>query len=219
MHPQSRQVSIRVPLDRLSVCRICGELHGEVIRSETPSAEQTQLPPVATVERNLRQECACASVALSPRWNDYDFNQAVTLCRCCGRRLLMSGMRWSEWFCTDCLPLIDELNARCGMNIAPTSRHTLMTSIAVQEEPNNSKPPKFASRLGDWFDRVELLERHALRVVRENLESLGLQSMATDITLGEYLERLPASRTVSQQRVCALAAAFGVPRQFLPIVY
>ena len=131
----------------------------------------------------------------------------------------MSGMRWSEWFCTECLPLIDELNARCGMNIAPTSRHSLMTTIAAQEESNTFEPPQFASRLGDWFDRVELLERHALRVIRENLDSLGLQSMATDVTLGDYLERLPASGAFSQRSVFALAAALNVPRRFLPIVF
>ena len=218
MQPQSRQVSIRVPLDRLSVCRICGDLHGEVVRSETLPARDSRQSPI-TVGRNLRQECACTASTITPRWNDYDFNQAVTLCRCCGRRLLMSGMRWSEWFCTECLPLVDELNARCGMDIAPTPRHTLMTDIAAQEERSVSKPPRFTLSLGDWFDRVELLERHALRVIRENLESLGLQSMATDITLGDYLERLPASNVVSQQRVVALAAAFGVPRHFLPIVF
>lgn len=223
MQSQSRQVSIRVPLDRLSLCRICGDLHGEVVRSEMPLADQSGLSPIGTspttAGRNLRQECACTAATVSPRWDDYDFNQAVTLCRCCGRRLLMSGMRWSEWFCTECLPLIDELNARCGMNIAPTSRHTLIATIASQEESNTFKPPEFASRLGDWFDRVELLERHALRVIRENLDALGLQSLATDVTLGEYLERLPASHAVSQRSVLALAAALGVPRRFLPVVF
>jgi hypothetical protein len=223
MQQQTRQVSIRVPLDRLSVCRICGELHGEVVRSETATADHSGQSSTAqsptTMGRSLRQECACTAAAVSPRWDDYDFNQAVTLCRCCGRRLLMSGMRWSEWFCTECLPLVDELNARCGMNIAPTSRHNLMATIAAQEESNTFKSPKFASPLGDWFDRVEFLERHALRVIRENLDSLRLQSMATDVTLGEYLERLPASSAVSQRRVFALAAALGVPRRFLPVAF
>ncbi len=223
MQSQSRQVSIRVPLDRLSVCRICGDLHGEVVRSEMPLVDQSGLSPTGTspttVGRNLRQECACTAATVSPRWDDYDFNQAVTLCRCCGRRLLMSGMRWSEWFCTECLPLIDELNARCGMSIAPTSRYTLLATIAAQEESNTFEPPKFASRLGDWFDRVELLERHAIRVIRENLNSLGLQSLATDVTLGEYLERLPASHADSQRSVLVLAAALGVPRRFLPVVF
>lgn len=223
MHSQSRQVSIRIPLDRLWICRICGDLHGEVVRSEIPLADQPGQAPQgqtpSTVERNLRQECVCAAVTTSLRWDDYDFNQAVTLCRCCGRRLLMSGMRWSEWFCTECLPLIDEMNARCGTDIAPTSRHTLMTEIAAQEESAASVSPGFALRLGDWFDRVELLERHALRVIRGNLDALDLPCLSTDVTLGEYLERLPASHAVSQQSMLALAYALGVPRSFLPIVF
>lgn len=166
------------------------------------------------VTRSLHQQCACTSTAFITRWQGYDFNQAVTLCRCCSRRLLISGMRWSEWFCGDCLPQIEDLNNRCRATVIPSSRHTLMAAIAGNEQ--DSKPlPSFAASLGDWFQRVELLEEHALQMIHENLRSLGLDTLDTDVTLADYLERLPSNHAVSQASLRALAAAFHVPASLL----
>lgn len=209
MVAQPRHVSIRVPLELLNVCRICGELHGTVVRGET-SGDGATAPT-----RELHQQCGCAAEARVQRWDDYDFNQAVALCRCCGRRLLMSGMRWSEWFCGDCLPLIEELNARCRAIVVPSSRQTLMTTIAEEERGLRQPLPEFAAALGDWFDRVERLELHARRVVHDNLHGLGLDTLDTDVTLGEYLERLPSSTRAVQDALRSLAAEFAVPAVLL----
>jgi hypothetical protein len=209
MHPHARQISIRVPLDRLSVCRICGDLHGVVIRGEPEPAGAAEV-----VTRSLHQHCACTSTARIARWEGYDFNQAVTLCRCCTRRVLVSGMRWSEWFCGDCHPQIEDLNNRCRATVIPSSRHTLMTTIAGNEQ--SPRPlPNFAVPLGDWFDRVELLEKHALAMIHENLHSLGLETLDTDVSLADYLKLLPMTQSVQHASLRALAAAFRIPASLL----
>ncbi|MGC3972578.1 MAG: hypothetical protein QM775_36115 [Pirellulales bacterium] len=209
MHPQARQISIHVPLDKLSICRICGELHGELVRGERVGNEAAESAP-----RQLNQQCDCTSTGAVAPWDGYDFNQAVTLCRCCGRRLLISGMRWSEWFCGDCLPQIEKMNTRCRGTLIPSSRHTLMTALADRE--GETQPlPCLNKELGDWFDRVELLEQHARRVIHENLESLGLESLDSDVLLGVYLEQLPPSQAALKSSLRALAEMFGMPAHLL----
>jgi hypothetical protein len=191
-------------LDLLGVCRLCGAVHGEVFR-HAPNADG----------HGMRQACDCVTTPPMETWPGYDFNQAVTLCRCCGRKLLMSGLRWSEWFCDGCLPPIETINRVCSNCVIPTGRHSLLEHLAWSNEGPYAEVPEFIRELGDWFDRVERLETHARNVVHDNLALLSEGTTETDVPLTEYLQRLPSTTASVQAAVLALGRAFKVPEHLL----
>lgn len=204
MNDKFDHVSIRVQLDLLAVCRLCGSLHGEVFR-HAPGSDG----------HGMRQACDCVTTPPVETWPGYDFNQAVALCRCCGRKLLMSGLRWSEWFCDNCLPPIEMINRFCGSCVIPTGRHSLLTHLAWSNDAESTETPEFVRELGDWFQRVERLEAHARTVVHDNLACLDEGTTDTDVPLADYLQRLPATPAVAQAAVMALGRSFGVPSYLL----
>jgi len=197
-------VAIRVRLDQLALCRLCGQVHGEVTRT---------LPE--TMFQGLRQVCDCVTAPPAETWPGYDFNKAVELCRCCGRRLLMSGLHYSEWFCESCISGVETINRICGSCVIPTGRHALM-KFAQDHLADPAPSTDVSEELGDYFDRVERLEAYAQRISQENLALIADGDVAsTDVPLAQYLGALPASPTNSQAAVFALGRAFHVPAHVL----
>ncbi len=60
-----------------------------------------------------------------PTWDGFDFTRQVDLCYCCGVVPLLSGSRWSVWFCDDCKHQVGLLNGRHGRCVLPIGRHSV----------------------------------------------------------------------------------------------
>jgi len=193
--------ALHFQLEPLCVCSTCGRLHGEIV-SEIAGASRP----------GQRQHCDCRDSNESEPWPDYDFPEAVTLCRCCGLQPLLSGSRWSMWFCRGCRRAIQGINRDCRGPVIPIGRFTLLEQIGRDED--DDADPMFVAESGDWFARVERLERHARDVVQSNLRRLNVPAAAAS-PLVDYLGRLPATVEVRQAAVLDLGRAFAVPPIFL----
>jgi hypothetical protein len=155
----------------MRVCRNCGQLFGPC-RELGCNNETVQV---------LEQVCSCQAQRQSQqRWPRYDFNEAVTLCYCCGSKLLPSGSKWSVWFCDECKSRVDTINDLCSKYVVPIGRHSNMASknrtgsVRAEDDPHIEA---FTSTLRDIGQRIELLIHHEKRVVADTLEKQhGLHS-------------------------------------------
>jgi hypothetical protein len=199
-------------LDGLFVCRPCGRIYGDIVgvRPGTSRPGQRQhcdCTPASLPATSLRRPSA--PEAESSLWPEYDFNEAVTLCRCCGGAVVAGGSRWSLWFCPACKPALAAVNRWCGTYVVPLGRFTLLDQIGRNEDRDREEPP-FLGALGDWFQRVERLELHAQQVVQDRLRQLD-DSSGGEVLLTQYLDRLPPSVELCQASVIDLLRAFQVP--------
>ncbi len=161
------------------------------------------------------QRCSCRRRgANDPRWDGYDFNEHLDLCRCCRMQVLHSGSRWSVWFCEECKARIRSLNARAGRAIVPIGRHSLMARVGVRGTDVTSATDRevdriverFAARLGDWLGGFDPLD--AFTASRsEGLRALLGFTAGEDVELATWLERLRAA-------VGRDPAAFGADASF-----
>ena len=76
-------------------------------------------------------------------------------------------------------------------------------------------PVKGLKECGDWFERIERLETHAWLVVQDNIRLLNPTPSISEVSLSDYLERLPASPEMSRASVLDLGRAFNVPPYLL----
>lgn len=96
----------------LEVCRRCGGLYGPLLLAD---------PPLCDTQR-----CPCEPGPVAPEvWAEFDFNQAVELCYCCGQVLLRSGTTHTLWFCPWCNDLVSTFNRRVNRYAIPLSRHRI----------------------------------------------------------------------------------------------
>lgn len=190
-------------IDLLYVCRSCGRIYGDV-ESTIPGAKPTQ----------RRQLCDCQSSALCEPRPVVELTEAVTLCRCCGLRPLLNGVRQSVWFCRSCRAAVQTINRACGESVIPIGRHTLLEQMNLNEDVER-EVPAFVLALGDWFERVERLEMHAWLVMRNNLKRLGDESLFSEVPLSLYVERLAVSADMLRASVFDLGRAFDVPPYLL----
>jgi hypothetical protein len=195
---------VNLSFDSLFVCRRCGSIHGEIVRS---------FRGVAAPWPN--QHCRCSPPEAAEQWPGYDFPEAVVLCRCCGRRALPSGTRWSVWFCRHCQPGIQAINRICGAHMIPATRFSLLEQIGLDEDPDRIELPGCSCTATDWFARVDKLENHASRVVLKNLEQCGDIARSQPISLAAYLGRLKVSSAVVRAALLELGAAFELPEYVL----
>lgn len=100
------------------------------------------------------------------------------------------------------------------MFVIPIGRHTLLEPVGIDED-DEREVPAFVRALGDWFERIERLERHADLVVSSNLHQLGARLSIREIALALYLERLPMSLESLQTSVLDLGRKFDVPPYLL----
>lgn len=190
-------------IDLLYVCRPCGRIYGDV-ESTIPDAAPSR----------CRQYCDCPPSTHADRRPHSHFPEAVILCRCCGRQVLLDGPRRSVWFCRSCCTAIQTINRACGMFVIPIGRHTLLEPVGIDED-DGREVPAFVRALGDWFERIERLERHVDLVVRSNLQQLADRLPVGEVPLASYLERLPVSIESLHTSVLNLGSTFNVPPYLL----
>lgn len=175
--PASR-TELPITKERLVICPRCFELRG----SEGP----------------YRQRCNCEPRD-EQRWRlpsgvTYDFNKSLELCHCCAASLLVSGSRWTPFYCEWCKSRVMDLNRRLGCWAIPIGRHTWMHALKLgadqAEKPEELK--RFVSATKGLFGAMTRVSEYRAQRVRENLERLGLATGA-DVPLPEYLERAQAA--------------------------
>lgn len=108
------------PTRSFFVCRRCAQLR------EKEASEGYPTP----------QRCGCdRGRAGDPRWDRYDFNEHLDLCRCCRMVALDSGSRWAVWFCGDCKDLARTFNGEVGRAVVPIGEGPLTTETWLQAAP------------------------------------------------------------------------------------
>lgn len=186
----------------VGVCNTCGELFGPC-REVGVSGER---------RRQLEQLCACENGRKDqPKWERFDFNEAITLCRCCRGVVLRSGLRWSVWFCEPCKRKVQAVNDICESYVIPIGRHSIMASKyrtgAVTR--TTARISKLRSTLLDIGHRTESLLTHARQTTLRIVETMGDEFPCTP--LSDYLDavgRLPDHRS---QSFAALCETMGIP--------
>ncbi len=186
----------------VGVCNTCGDLFGPC-REVGVSGDRT---------RQLEQLCACENGRKDqPKWERFDFNEVITLCRCCRGVVLQSGSRWSVWFCDQCKQRVQAVNDICESYVIPIGRHTIMASKYRTGAIVRStlRIPKLRATLHDIGHRENSLLAHArqttLRVV------LTLEPELPCTPLSDYLDAVRLLPDHQSQSFAALCEKMGVP--------
>jgi hypothetical protein len=131
------------------------------------------------------QRCYCEP--RQPRWNCYDYNQAVEVCRCCAASTVRSGSRWSPFFCNGCKPTILARNRAAGFALVPIGRHSIMNQVSLPaaEAADDGAVDAFVARFSSLGDRMERLEHW--RLARHRALLADLRPRGATIRLPRYL--------------------------------
>ena len=165
-----------------------------------------------------RQECDCARsqvrAGLRPSptpWPGFDFEEAATLCYCCGAEVLRSGSRWSVWFCDSCKEQVRVLHQRYRRYLIPIGRHSMMNGfgLAGSEAQDQVAVTQFVLRISGLVDRINLLKSWASTIVAENVRRCGFKE-GTDVPLLEYLDALVRHPVDKADVFARLIIQFGV---------
>jgi len=165
--------------DGLAVCGRCGELHG-----------------ACTATPDKVSYCACgrdrrrrSGLPYPDRWAGFDYNTQFELCRCCALEVLVSGSRWSLWFCAECKRRVCDLNGRLGGYVIPIGRHSLMggVGLAASEIADRAEVERFAHSLAGVFGAMGRLTSWVPEVVASNLTDLGITGLDRDVDLRAYM--------------------------------
>ena len=151
---------------QLNVCSQCGEIYGPW-RYE---------PEQAGLSGTLIQECRCRGRS-QERWPRFDFNEVVTLCYCCGQELLLSGSRFSVWFCKWCKEEVLNLNSRYQNYIIPVGRHSVMAGYRLTGSESNidQKIEEFVEGWNGLVKRMDVLDDWRRERVRKNIRLKGFR--------------------------------------------
>jgi hypothetical protein len=124
------------------------------------------------------QKCGCQNRSreqTEPRWPRADFNTAVELCYSCAAEVILSGSRWSVFFCEDCRPRVFALNRSYGLAVIPYGRHSMMNGFGITGE--DAKDPQklatFTEGFNSLFDRIHRLHDWRTNLVRDYLARMG----------------------------------------------
>jgi hypothetical protein len=180
------------------VCTACGQVRGRWRALELPDAPAHE------------QGCRCVPGGAEP-WPRFDFNTAIELCHVCGTEPLLSGSRWSPYFCDECKERVKQLNRHHGECIIPIGRHSLMNGVAYDAERAKMgvTAAQFAKELQKMFGRSGGLLTWREQQVHANLADCGFATGA-DVPLPKYLEAcaaLPVDKAAAYDGVCG---AYGV---------
>ena len=186
----------------VGVCNTCGELFGPC-REINASGDRRQ---------QLEQLCACENGRKDqPKWERFDFNEVITLCRCCRGVVLRSGSRWSVWFCEPCKRRVRAVNDICESYVIPIGRHSIMASNyrtgAIVK--STFRIPKLRATLLDIGHRTDSLLAHARKTTLSVVQAIDDQLPCTP--LNDYLDavqQLPDHKSLSFANLCQ---TMGVP--------
>ncbi|MDF0650109.1 MAG: hypothetical protein P0121_01395 [Nitrospira sp.] len=180
------------------ICGVCHTLHGTWRYQHHQLDQHCQC-----IYRRVRAGLQCAPAP----WPVYDFNEVVTLCRCCGAQLLESGSRWSVWFCPECKARVVGLNQRYQRCLIPIGRHSMMNGFRLSgsECRNPSAVEQFVLNVRAMQDSTGLLVDWAAAIVSETARARGFPD-GMDVTLLDYahaLEQHPVDKVSAFERLCA----------------
>ncbi len=186
----------------VGVCNTCGELFGPCRQIGVSSGRS----------RQLEQLCACENGRKDqPKWERFDFNEVITLCRCCRGVVLRSGSRWSVWFCEQCQQRVQAVNDICESYVIPIGRHSIMASKyrtgAIVK--STFRIPKLRSTLLDISHRSDSLIAHARQTTLRILQTFDDQLPCTP--LSDYLDAFQLLPDHQSQSFAALCETMGVP--------
>ena len=172
------------------------------------------------LDQPCSQECRekKGDSAPSLRWEKFDFNEAVTLCYCCGAELLRSGLRWSVWFCPECKDRVIEINRFLQTYWIPIGRHSIMSGCARTPDGisyrNAAERRKLASVLArqfkPMFGRIERVSDMAHEAIADNLKSLGIEREA-DISLASYMRSVQTAKIDKKRQFMELCYRMHIP--------
>lgn len=169
-------------LTRMHLCTRCLEVAGPWRQRYEPRGP-------------LRQLCSCERRSLNESgeptpepWPSFDFNQAVTLCYCCGMEPLTSGSRFSVWFCDECKLRVRRVNEELRFYLIPIGRHSFMAGLGLggKSALDPEKIEAFVQRWGDARKRMRLLDQWSLTVRRQSVEMLRL-GHTSKVSVVDYL--------------------------------
>lgn len=148
-----------------------------------------------------RQRCRCRrdEGATDATWPGSDFNEHLHLCECCSMVPLLSGSKWSVWFCDDCKPRVVALNGSVGHCVVPIGRHSLMNGVGVSTSElvsggteRRAVVDAFSGKLMSLFDAMQHLHVFAQARRRGLVERLDFPA-GEDVALPDWLETLTAA--------------------------
>jgi hypothetical protein len=132
------------------------------------------------------QKSDCQPHKDDPKWSyKPDFNEAITLCYCCGQEVLSSGSKFSVWFCRDCQELLKEFKSLYRV-VIPIGRHSIMAGIVLKGEDiqNQDAVTQFCNSFNTLFNRIDVLDSWRTWIMQENFKILSLKD---DVLLLDYL--------------------------------
>jgi hypothetical protein len=188
---------------RMKVCTECGRIYGFWHYQSGHVGSSGGI--------DYYQKCGCKTAKPDmptegqgkKKWRGFDFNETVTLCYCCGQDLLLSGSKWSVWFCEKCKERVIKFNSRYQMTIIPIGRHSIMSGyqLSGKESQDKNKVQSFVKSLKSLFERMGILEEWRKHIISHNLKSLGYSK---DITLVKYLSKVRSlpERSVAFRDMC-----------------
>lgn len=187
----------------MGVCRNCGEIHG-LLRPRGGG-------------RFYRQTCSCENKRGTPQAYDelkkhlnLDFGQAVTLCSCCGQVFMLSGSRWSVFFCDFCRRMIVNFNKTQGFPLIPMGRHSLMNNLTLSGKDfyDEKAISSFLEGTNLMNKRIALLSDWNKIMTAKNLKRIGY-GRDPDIDLFSYLSE------VTPDFWSQFSAYYGIRKFFL----
>ena len=186
--------------DEMKICAVCGGIFGRVRVEGEP--------------KEFYQPCECDKKAGGPAAEDdlrghlgLDFNEIVTLCYGCGQEVILSGSRWSPFFCEFCLGLMQFDITRDPRPSwwVPTGRHSMMNGLGLSgpDAQDEQKAARFVEAVNSLPERIEHLRQWKRLVVSRRREEAGFPG-DEDIELAAYLAAVPRDNVLKYQAVLSL---------------
>jgi len=198
-----------VHYEDMFVCSACGGLYG--LWKYEP--EVKPIFPIRARESEY-QDCYCKRQHENKNWRGFDFSEIVTLCYCCGREVLMSGSRWSVWFCENCKERVVVFNTFVQSTIIPIGRHSMMHGYQLngQDILEKAEIENYAANVNQLFSGIDHLNKWRKCIIGENFKVLEISK---DISLVDYLvwvSKLP-DKNIAFQKMCEFFVKPGRKRK------
>ena len=132
------------------------------------------------------------------------------LCHCCGIALLLSGSRFSCWFCEDCLERVREVHGKYRAYLLPIGRHSSQSGfgLTAQDSRNARHVSAFMGKARTMGDAINHLSAWASEVVQHNLNALGIP-IGQPVPVRSYCD-LGANRLNKGAAFGGLCRHFGI---------
>lgn len=190
----------------MKICSECSRIYGVCIDQEK--------------FKSYYQKCDCAkpdmpsSEIKQEKWECGDFNELITLCYCCGQKVLRSGSKWGNWFCNECNKGVIDFHEKHQMWLIPIGRHSLMNRVHLntKDTQGDRALEEFSTKMNILFVSMNKLWEWNKINIKNNLKTLEYQG---DILLTDYLiqtKELPPKSQAFKE----MFKFFGVPDEFIP---